>query len=435
MTLSFLEEIRLLEANPLELWNDRLELLDCRKNLIVLAHHGQICFINAIGLRWLGYANKEELLGANVLDIFAHDYGELVDMGLEVLAEEQMIPVKMVRQDRTELDVEMWVEPLGAPAEEIFVVEARDITEHLRSARALRSREQWLEGIINTVADGIVTVDHSGIVQSFNPAAERIFGFKASEIIGKNIRELVPTPIADEVSTELGVEWHRLATMGEGLFGKRKSGDTFPMEISMRELFHGDRVSYTGVVRDITARRRAEAKIRHMAQHDPLTKLPNRFLFGDRLEAAIKRAERHDGRLAVVFIDVNEFKPINDTHGHKVGDQVLTTVAERLQSCLRKSDTVARLGGDEFVAILEEIASCEQMRPLLDKVSEAVNAPLVVDGITLQVTVSLGVAVYPDDSAEPERLVECADKAMYLAKQEGQSFICRYPDQLWRKEA
>jgi len=419
MPLSFLEEIRILEASPPELWNSRLELLHDRKNLIIVVRRRHVCFINAVGLKWLAYSNKEELLGADILELFSVDYGELVEMGLEVLAEEQMIPTKLVRQDRIELDVEMWVQRLE---DDIFVIEARDITEHLRSARALRSREQWLEGIINTVADGIVTVDHSGIVQSFNPAAERIFRFKAEEIIGKSIRELVPSPVTDEVAAELGVEWHRLAIMADNLVGRRKDGDTFPIEISMREMCHGDRVSYTGVVRDITARRRAEARIRHMAQHDPLTKLPNRNLFSDRLQAAVKRAERHKGRLAVVFIDVNQFKPINDTYGHQTGDQVLVGVSERLQACLRKTDTAARLGGDEFVLILEEISG-DTMEPLLQKIARVLGEPLDVGGVPLRVTASLGAAVYPDDALEPDRLVELADKAMYLAKHQGQNHV------------
>jgi len=420
MALEYSEEISFLGSGPSEPWNIRLALLQCRKNLIILARRRRICFINAIGLKWLGYANREEVLGADLLELFAQDYLELVEMGLDILAEEQMVPTKLVRQDRTELDVEMWVE---AMPDDVFLIEARDITEHLRSARALRSREQWLEGIINTVADGIITIDHSGIVQSFNPAAERIFRFKAEEIIGKNIRELVPTPVTDEVAAELGVEWHRLATMGDNLVGRRKDGEIFPIEISMREMCHGDRVSYTGVVRDITARRRAEARIRHMAQHDPLTKLPNRTLFGDRLDAAVKRAERHKGRLAVVFIDVNEFKPINDTYGHQTGDQVLVGVSQRLQACLRKTDTAARLGGDEFVLILEEISGDEHMAPLLQKIADLLGEPFDVGGVPLRVTASLGVAVYPDDALEPDRLVELADKAMYMAKHQGQNHI------------
>jgi diguanylate cyclase (GGDEF)-like protein/PAS domain S-box-containing protein len=426
----FLHEMKLLHASASDQWATRLELFKDRKNLILLVRRGLICFVNDVGLDWLGYSGKSDLLGIHLPEVFSQDYKGLVEMGLEVLAEEHMVPVKLVRHDGTEIDAEMWCDLLEPITDEIFIIEARNITEHLRAARALRSREQWLEGIINTVADGIITVDHHGTVQSFNPAAERIFKFRAEEIIGKNIRELVPTPIAEQVALEHGTEWQRMTTLGENLMGRRKDGAVFPMEMSVREMFQGDSVSYAGIVRDVSARRRAEERIRHLAQHDALTDLPNRVLLADRLGAAVIRAVRHKNQLAVIFIDLNGFKPINDTYGHAIGDEVLIGVAYRLTGSLRKSDTVARIGGDEFVALIEEVTDESQVEALAHKIIEAVTKPLSVHGLLLEVTASLGISIFPEDGDSAEALLNLADKAMYFAKQQGKGRIGRHPDRL-----
>ena len=431
MASKFLRELELIGGTADDGWEIRLDLLEQMQNLIVLAQCNRVVFINPAGSRWLGYAGAE-LLEAEIGTLFHPDYTELVNLGLELLSEEQMIPLKLLRKDASVIEVEMWVNRLGMPGEEIFIIEARNITEHLKSARALRAREQWLEGIINTVADGIVTVDQNGLVQTFNPAAERIFDFKAEEIIGKSIRRLVPDPIAKKLGKEAGHGWHDILLLGEELMGMRKDGGTFPMEASVREMQQGDGVAYASVVRDITARKRAEEHIRHLAHHDPLTGLPNRFLFADRLEAAITRADRHKTRIALVFIDLNRFKPVNDIHGHAVGDKVLVGVAKRLSICLRKTDTVARVGGDEFVAILEEISSEQEIRMLVGKIVVAVSTSELIDGIDHSVGASLGIALYPDDATEPMDLIDKADKAMYLAKRNGG--ICLFPDVLWQVE-
>jgi len=433
MTTSFERELRLIGAAAGDGWEIRLGLLERMQNLIVLARQRSIVFVNPAGLRWLGHTATADLLGTDIGALFHSDYSDLVELGLELLAEEEMIPLKMLRRDGSGIEVEMWVNRLGTPGEETFIIEARNISEHLKSARALRAREQWLEGIINTVADGIVTVDRNGIVQTFNPAAERIFDFKADEIIGKNIRQLVPDPIAKRLGVEAGHGWHEIMLLGGELMGMRKDGDIFPMEASVSQMQQGESVAYASVVRDITARKRAEEHIRHLAHHDPLTGLPNRFLFADRLEAAITRAVRHHTRIALVFIDLNRFKPVNDVYGHAVGDKVLIGVANRVRACLRKTDTVARIGGDEFVAILEEISGEREIRRLAAKILVAVASPDTIDDVTHSLGASLGIALFPEDATDPVELIDKADKAMYLAKRH--DAVCLYPDVLWQVDA
>ena len=429
MDAHFEKELRLIGGTGAENWDVRLDLLDQMHNLVMLVNHHTIQFVNKAGLRWLGFKDAAELLNGSITALFHPDYLDMIEPGLELLAEEQMVPLKLLRQNKSEIDVEMWVSRLSTPGAELYMIEARDISEHLKSARALRTREQWLEGIINTVADGIVTVDQNGIIQTFNPAAERIFRFKADEIIGKNIRQLVPDPVAKRLGSDLGDGWNEILTMGEELLGMRKDGATFPMEISVSEMPQGETKAYASVVRDITARKRAEDHIRHLAHHDQLTDLPNRFLFADRLDAALTRADRNKTRVGLIFIDLDRFKPINDHYGHAVGDKVLIGVAKRLRACVRKTDTVARLGGDEFVAILEEITGEREVRSLAEKIVAAIASPETIDGEILTVGASLGISLYPDDSTESLDLIDKADKAMYQAKRH--KGICLYPDVLW----
>jgi diguanylate cyclase (GGDEF)-like protein/PAS domain S-box-containing protein len=430
----FVHELSLLDAQPGDGWDVRLTLLDRLQNLVILVKRQQICFVNGEGLRWLGYPDITALSALPLEELFHHDYGELVALGMELLAEERMIPLKILRRDGGVIEVEMWVNQVGPAGENVFLIEAKDITEHLRAARALRSREQWLEGIIKSVADGIITVDHGGIIQSFNPAAERIFRFRATEVIGKGIETLIPEAIEEPINLQdSGLEWQRIMKGGGEQVGKRKDGAVFPIEIAFREMMLGESVTYAGVVRDITDRRRAEERILYMANHDHLTGLANRSLLLDRMEDAINRACRHQRKMAVVFLDLNQFKPINDTYGHAVGDRILIGVGDRLRNALRKTDTVARVGGDEFVLILEEIADEDMLRRAVAKILAAVRAPQEIDGVFHAVASSLGVAQYPGNAEDAATLLELADKAMYRAKQAGDNVVCIFPDMVWQE--
>lgn len=164
-------------------------------------------------------------------------------------------------------------------------------------------------------------------------------------------------------------------------------------------------------------------ELRHMAQHDPLTNLPNRALFNDRLGHELARAKRQNGRFAMVFLDLDYFKPINDNYGHDVGDQVLRQLARRLQQCVRAADTVGRIGGDEFVVLMAELSESESIRALAEKLRESLRQPLVVDGHELAISCSIGVAVYPEDGTDALALIKRADDAMYRAKEDGRDCV------------
>ncbi|HOE42519.1 MAG TPA: GGDEF domain-containing protein, partial [Rhodoferax sp.] len=160
-------------------------------------------------------------------------------------------------------------------------------------------------------------------------------------------------------------------------------------------------------------------ELRHMAQHDPLTDLPNRALFSDRLNHELARAKRQHGRFAMVFLDLDHFKPINDKFGHGVGDQVLRWVARQLQNSVRAADTVGRIGGDEFVVLMAQLSRSDSILALAEKLRQALDQPFVVEGHELSISCCIGVAVYPEDGTDAITLTKGADDAMYRAKEEG----------------
>ncbi len=178
-----------------------------------------------------------------------------------------------------------------------------------------------------------------------------------------------------------------------------------------------------GTVTEIDQRKLAEQEMRHLASHDSLTGLANRALFGDRLEQALLRAKRDENMLAVLYFDLDKFKPVNDTYGHGIGDQLLVQVARRVRGSLRKSDTLARLGGDEFAVLLPTCASTADAMNVASNILRLLNAAFVIDDIALHISGSVGVAVYPDCGPDATRLVHCADQAMYAAKQQGRNQV------------
>jgi diguanylate cyclase (GGDEF)-like protein/PAS domain S-box-containing protein len=189
---------------------------------------------------------------------------------------------------------------------------------------------------------------------------------------------------------------------------------------------NGDPLRMVGTFSDISERKQREEQVRHLAQHDALTGLPNRALLSDRLRQAIRVAEQNGGKLALIYFDLDRFKPINDSHGHETGDLLLKEVARRAVSCLRHSDTVARLGGDEFVALLPDIAQEADAMSVAANLLAALCAPFSIADLQLEISSSLGVAAYPADGNEEATLLRCADRAMYQAKQQGRGRICRY---------
>jgi len=207
---------------------------------------------------------------------------------------------------------------------------------------------------------------------------------------------------------------------------RRLDGEEFPVEILLTVIpWEGKPILYM-VWRDITERRRIEDAIRHLAYHDVLTGLPNRILFTDRMVLAIAQAKRYQKTMAVMMLDLDRFKLINDTRGHHIGDQLLQAVGNRLNRTLREEDTVARLGGDEFMILLQEIKEPESSCYVARKIVSAFAKPFLCEGEDLATSASVGIAVYPEDGDDMDTLMRHADMAMYQAKSTGRNTYCRY---------
>lgn len=291
--------------------------------------------------------------------------------------------------------------------------------------------QEELTAVIQHAIDGIISISESGEIQGFNPAAEMIFGYSRQDVLGKHVNILIPEPGAQESRSDAtaGLAWIS-GVRGREVTAIRASGEQFPLELSASDMMlHGQRY-FVGIVRDITDRKLAEQKIMHLAHHDQLTGLPNRVLFFDRLKQAIHLARRNSQNEAVMFLDLDGFKPINDTLGHDAGDLLLQQVAHRLQRMVRPSDTIARVGGDEFIFVLNNIGEYANAALIARKIIAALSEPFDLNGHQRKIGGSIGIAVFPDDSTDFETLLKQADEAMYRAKQRGKNTYQFYRDML-----
>lgn len=399
------------------------ELLELASSLVCLLQDNRVVFLNNAGVRMLGLASAEDAIGCPFEDWVVDDYRFLMEAGWELLAEEEFLPLKLSRADGTVFEAELRVRL--APSGDIFFIEGRDISKFVRSAEALREREERLQGILSSVAEGIITLNDSGRVESANPAAERMFGYRRGQMAGIDLGELMPENMRAHHQRFFdaymaGLFPTLMGRLVEGV-GLRMDSSTFPMEISVSELRHGRHRLFTAIVRDISERKENEDRIRRLAHHDNLTGLPNRNLLNDRMNHALARVKRNGGRMAVLFVDLDKFKPINDTLGHEAGDCVLREVSERLASCVRSSDTVARVGGDEFVVVVEEIQRPAEAATVARKIIETLSLPVYYNGHPCQVGASIGVAVFPDDGNSMDEVCKAADVAMYRVKHAGRN--------------
>ncbi|CAA9587757.1 MAG: diguanylate cyclase/phosphodiesterase (GGDEF & EAL domains) with PAS/PAC sensor(s) [uncultured Thermomicrobiales bacterium] len=264
-----------------------------------------------------------------------------------------------------------------------------------------------------------------GRIESFNGGAERMFGYAAGEILGAPLTVLMPERF--QGAHEEGFARHladgttRIIGRPVELIGRRKDGTEFPSEAVIAQVqIDGERF-YTGIMRDVSERSAYESRLQYQAFHDPLTDLPNRALFLDRLGHALARARRDGRRSAVLFLDLDRFKDINDSCGHDAGDRLLVAAAARLRGCLRDEDTLARQGGDEFTILLEEVADAEAAALVAERLAAALDAPFPIGGQDHRVTASIGVVLTDGTYSRPEDLLRDADIAMYRAKEAGKA--------------
>jgi diguanylate cyclase (GGDEF)-like protein/PAS domain S-box-containing protein len=295
-------------------------------------------------------------------------------------------------------------------------------------------REALFETLLAISPDAIVVTDAEGRIKETNTQLERLFHYSGNELLGHPIEILIPERYRQNYHA------HRKAYDGQPhirptgaaleLFGVCKDGTEFPIDIMLCPVETPRGRMLLGVIRDITERKQreedmgnslalSEREMAHLAQHDGLTDLPNRLLLDDRLTQAISLARRNHSQLAVLFLDLDGFKHINDSLGHPVGDKILQSVAERISACVRKSDTVSRQGGDEFVILLSEVTHASDAAIIAAKIIAELKRRHRIGKHRLRISASIGLSTYPNDGEDAETLIKNADAAMYDAKQSG----------------
>ncbi|WP_176835624.1 MULTISPECIES: EAL domain-containing protein [unclassified Paenibacillus] len=293
------------------------------------------------------------------------------------------------------------------------------IARSLSEMRLAERKERLAVTVFENIADGIMVTDNRQMIQYVNPAFTQITGFEEQDIVGASPKILSSGKHDRAFYDQM---WSSIRSHGSWqgeIWNRRKNGDVFLESITITGVKDGAQsiAYYIGVFKDVTLQKQLEAKLQHQAFHDAVTGLPNRLLLYERMEKAM----RSGNTFAVLFLDLDRFKRINDTLGHSVGDQVLNVVAERLNACLRTSDTVARTGGDEFILLLDGLNHPEDSAVIAQKIILELSAPIFLDRFELYITVSIGISFCPRDGKDIHTLIKHADQAMYSAKEQGRN--------------
>lgn len=435
--------------------------------VLVIDENGKGVMCNRVAHEQLGYT-EEEFLALRISDYEAVEDPEVTRRHMETIINTGYDEFDTIHRTKSgELrHVHVHVRTFQFAGRVAFHTIFRDITEQVATADELERHRNHLEELVkernaellaaneqleqeiaeriaaetqlkladivyrNTV-EGVFVTDPYGTILSVNPAFTAITGYTLDEVIGKNPRILKSHHQNPEFYQEL---WATLLHQGQWhgeIWNRRKSGEAYlqRLTITMHPGHDGKPRNYVAVFTDITELHEKEEHIRHQAYHDALTGLPNRMLFQDRLKQSLLMADRSNQQLAVMFLDLDRFKVINDTFGHHTGDELLRMVAERLSVVLRQSDTVSRFGGDEFVILLSDIEGPQDARNVAEKIIEVFAKPLTVDTHELVLSTSIGISLFPDHGHDATTLMKNADAAMYNAKESGRNTLKLYrPD-------
>ncbi|WP_428603731.1 PAS domain S-box protein [Sedimenticola sp.] len=304
----------------------------------------------------------------------------------------------------------------------------RDISERLSSEERLRLSATVFE----STREGVIITDRNGLITAVNTAFTEITGYTEEEVSGRTPGILNSGRHDDAFYKEMWESVNEVGYWRGEIWNRRKNGEIFPEweTISTVRNEQGELTNYVAVFSDISDIKESENQLEYLAHHDPLTELPNRLLFTARLDHALERARRDGSYIAVLFIDLDLFKNINDSLGHPVGDTLLQQVARRIKQQLRDEDTVARLGGDEFTVLLEQLANPQKAGNIADKLTQCFVTPFEIESRSLHVTASIGISIFPSDGDNTATLLRNADTAMYQAKAMGRNGFQYYVEEM-----
>jgi diguanylate cyclase (GGDEF)-like protein/PAS domain S-box-containing protein len=421
-------------------------LLDSSPEAIFGVDTEGICtFVNPACLNMLGYT-EAEMLGQSVHSLIHHTHPDGRPYPREDChvrhSTQQGKPTHVDsevhwRKDGSSFPVEYWSHPMYRNGELVgAVVNFVDITDRRRAEQALRDSEARFRAMAEHSADWIWSIDSGGRYTYSNRRGVAILGYSVDaflamdpdSLVHPDDRPLRRDAFLNAVSAQDG--WRNVV-----LRWRHQNGSYRTFESSASALFSeaGQLIGFQGVDRDITERRQAEARIEFLASHDALTGLPNRVLLRDRFEHALAVAERSRSRVAMLFLDLDKFKVVNDTLGHAAGDRLLLEVVSRLSGCVRESDTISRHGGDEFILLLNGIPDQDAAERIASKTLANLAEPVEIDGHLLNASCSIGIAIYPDDGKDFDSLLQKADLAMYNAKDAGRNTYRFFDDRMNRQ--
>ncbi len=399
---------------------------------IYIVQHGKFVYVSQLYQKLTGYS-EAELIGTYSLNNIYPDDREMVrEEAIKCLKENRLEPYEY-RFVNKKGDV-MWVwetiTPIVYKEDRATLGSFMDITERKQAEsqreamlEALRQSEEKYRSILESIQEGYFEVDLNGNFTFCNNSMSRLTGCSKEELLGMNYKQFTN----EENIKEVLQAFNEVYDTGEPFKFDwqiiRRSGSEGFIEasVTLKKDLSGKPIGFKGMIRDITERKRIEQQINYMATHDALTGLPNRLMFSQLLNHAIRSAQRHGKQLAVLFIDLDRFKTINNSLGHEAGDRLLKEMARRFRKSLRAVDIVGRLGGDEFIILTDEVDELNQVANVAHKLLTTVIQPMVLAGEECRITASIGISIYPRDGNDEQSLMKNADVAMYFAKEEGKN--------------
>jgi diguanylate cyclase (GGDEF)-like protein/PAS domain S-box-containing protein len=386
--------------------------------------------VNQAFLKALGYRRSEVIgVSAPELGVWAEDSErQALLQALREEGEVRDIEGRFRAKGGREVTGLISAEPIEIKGSQYILTLFKDISDRKR----LEEDRARLASIVESSDDAIIATDPEGNIVSWNAGAEKMFGYLASEAKGRHLSFLSPQERKDELyRLQQGLKNHGAVTHFDTVQLTKNGGEIWvSLTLSPIRSSDGGVVGTSCIGRDVTERTRMEETIRHQAQHDTLTDLPNRKLFMDFLNLELAQARRNRKYLAVLYMDLDHFKQINDTLGHAAGDLLLQAVAQRLKRCVRESDTVARIGGDEFNVLMPDLTLTDDVGIVVGKIMRVFDTPFLLDNLEVNATTSVGISMFPYDGETSQELVQKADSAMYVAKQAQGNAYQFYNDQI-----
>jgi diguanylate cyclase (GGDEF)-like protein/PAS domain S-box-containing protein len=426
-----------------------IQILEVSSDIVCICRSGLITNVNSVAANLLGKGHKEGLIGKPFTDFLADEYSNAIEDFIDVLAEEtEPFPAKLHALNGEEIGVNINLVKSKDTNDDHAVILARDVTHQVRMSEAIHRSEAQYRKLVNNALDLICTIQN-GKINYINQAGATMLGVKdANEVIGKDISDLfhsdyreifsesidflvaentmLPTrlvqgdskyldvevslTVVDVTANSLMLEARDITDHNQAVEALYQANKTLEQRVEERTL---------ELTEEISRRQDVEEQLRHSASHDVLTGLPNRGLLMERINAALARGHREKINFALLFIDLDDFKAVNDTLGHEAGDLLLIEAAKRISTHIRETDTAARIGGDEFVVLLSDISGKASVRLFAEKISEFIAAPYPVGTAKGNISGSIGISLYPDDATESDILLKMADNAMYDVKKGG----------------